>query len=151
VELTKKDKTENVIYAVIVIPRSNRLYDYYINGQEDRRVMLQRSILQFCSDLCPSHAAEIRQCVFEIKPFAIFPQTQEFKELINKEPPKINRRSVLYPMRDLLRKNKINLLDSKETALQQWANNFSIWKEYNVYLDSEKKNKTKKFLKSHFN
>jgi len=138
-ELTAEDKVENEINAIIVIPRSNRLYDYYINGLEDKRVMLQRKMLQFCIDLCPAHASEIRRCIFEILPFIIYPQENQFKELKENDPPKLNKRKVLFPMGKLVREDKIDLSREKEDNIKKWAKNFSIWKKYNIHLDTQKR------------
>jgi hypothetical protein len=141
-ELTSKDKAGNVILALLVSPRNNRLYDYYINGLSDKRVMLQRKMLQFCIDLCPDHAAEIRRCIFELHPFIIYPQDQKFNELKENDPPKINRRNLLFPMGKPVREDKINLSKEKEDHVEQWAKNFSIWNKYNIHIEMEKKRKS---------
>jgi hypothetical protein len=142
-ELTAKDKVENVIRALLVIPRNVRLYDYYINGLSDKRVMLQRKMLQFCVDLCPDHAAEIRRCIFELHPFIIYPQDNSFKELQENDPPKINRRDLLFPMGKLVRADKIDLSKENENHVKEWAKNFSIWERYNIHIDAEKRKKGK--------
>jgi hypothetical protein len=138
-ELTVKDKVENVILAILVSPRNDRLYDYYINGLPDKRVMLQRKMLQFCIDLCPGHAAEIRRCIFELHPFIIYPPDNQFDELKENDPPKINRRDLLFPMGKKVKSDQIDLSKNNEDSIKQWAKNFSIWKKYNVHLDTEKK------------
>ena len=138
-ELTVKDKVANEIEALLVIPRNNRLYDYYINGLEDKRVMLQRKMLQFCIDLCPAHAAEIRRCKFEIHPFIIYPQDNVFNELKENDPPKINKRNILFPMGNLVREDKIDLSKENEDQVKKMSDNFSIWKKYNAHLDMQKK------------
>ena len=144
-ELTAQDKTENAILAVLVSPRTVRLYDYYINGLPDKRVMLQRKMLQFCVDLCPDHAYEIRQCIAELRPFIIYPQEQGFSELKENDPPKIDRRSLLFPMGKLVKEDKIDLSKENEDHVKKWAKNFSIWEKYNIYINVEKK-KTGKSL-----
>jgi hypothetical protein len=138
-ELTAGDKVENVILALLVSPRNSRLYDYYINGLSDKRVMLQREILRFCIDLCPDHAAEIRRCVFELHPFIIYPQEQKFNELKENDPPKINRRNLLFPMGRLVREDKIDLSKEEENTVKKWSKNFTVWDKYNVYIETEKK------------
>jgi len=149
-ELTAKDKVENVISAIIVIPHNNRLYDYYINGQEDKRVMLQRKMLQFCIDLCPKYATEIRKSIFELQPFIIYPQSQVFSKLQENDPPKIKKRSILFPMGKLVKEDKIDLQKEKETTMNKWAKNYSIWKNYNVRLEQEKIPQSKKLLNNRF-
>ena len=144
-ELTAQDKTENAILAVLVSPRNNRLYDYYINGMPDKRVMLQRKMLQFCVDLCPDYASEIRKCIAEIRPFIIFPQDKEFKELKENDPPKINKRELLFPMGKLVREDKIDLSKEDEDTIKKIGKNFSIWDEYNIHINTQKK-KTGKSL-----
>jgi hypothetical protein len=139
-ELTAQDKVENVILALLVSPRNNRLYEYYINGLPDKRVMLQRKMLQFCIDLCPDHAAEIRRCIFEMHPFVIYPQDNICNELKENEPPKINRRELLFPM------EKIISPDSNKDGVKEWAKNFSIWEKYAIHLDSEKRKTAKRFF-----
>jgi hypothetical protein len=138
-ELTTKDKVENVILAILVSPRNDRLYDYYINGLPDKRVMLQRKMLQFCVDLCPSHAAEIRRCIFELHPFIIYPPESQFDELKENEPPKINRRDLLFSMGKKVKSDQVDLSKDNEDSIKQWAKNFSIWEKYNIHLDTEKK------------
>jgi hypothetical protein len=138
-ELTAKDKVENVILAILVSPRNNRLYDYYINGLPDKRVMLQRKMLQFCVDLCPGHAAEIRRCLFELRPFIIYPQDNIFRELKENDPPKINRRNLLFPMGKLVRADKIDLSKENEDHVKKWSKNFSIWEKYNIHIETEKR------------
>jgi hypothetical protein len=148
-ELTGKDKDENVILAVLVSPRNSRLYDYYINGLPDKRVMLQRKMLQFCVDLCHDHAAEIRRCIFELQPFIIYPQIQEFSELKVNDTPKVNRRKLLFPLGKPAKEGKLNMAKDNEDNVEQWARNFSIWDSYNIHIEAEKR-KTKKNLPSIF-
>lgn len=143
-ELTAKDKVENVILALLVSPKNDRLYEYYINGLPEKRVMLQRKMLQFCVDLCPAHSDEIRRCIFEIHPFIIYPQEQEFNELKENEPPKINKRNLLFPMGKKVRADKIDLSKEKENAVKKWARNFSIWEKFNVRIDEEMKRSRKR-------
>jgi hypothetical protein len=144
-ELTAQDKTENAILAILVSPRSTRLYDYYINGLPDKRVMLQRKMLQFCVDLCPAHASEIRKAIAELRPFIIYPQEQRFDELKENDPPKINKRSLLFPMGKLVREDKIDLSKDNEDIIQKMGKNFSIWDEYHIHIETQKK-KTGKSL-----
>jgi hypothetical protein len=144
-ELTPQDKIENVILALLVSPRNNRLYDYYINGMPEKRVMLQMKMLQFCINLCSDHAAEIRRCIFELHPFIIYPLEQKFNELKENFPPKINRRNLLFPMGKLVREDKIDLSKENEDNVKKIAKNFSIWDKYNIHIESEKK-KTAKSL-----
>jgi hypothetical protein len=138
-ELTVKDKVENVILAILVSPRNNHLYDYYINGLSDKRVMLQRKILQFCINLCPDHAAEIRRCIFELHPFVIYPQDNQFHELKENDPPKLNRRELLFPMEKKVKEDRIDLLKKNEDSIKKWSNNFSIWEKYNIHIEAEKR------------
>ena len=145
-ELTEKDKVENKIEALLVVPRNNRLYDYYVNGTNDKRVMLQRKMLQFCIDLCPAYAMEIRKCISELHPFIIYPQEQKYCELKENDPPKINRRDLLFPMGKLVREDRIDLSEEKEDEANEWSKNFPIWAKYNVFIDSEKKKMGKGLL-----
>ena len=137
-ELINTDKIENVIQAILVSPRNTRLYDYYINGLPDKRVMLQRKMLQFCINLCPDHAAEIRRCIFELHPFIIYPQDSQFNELKENDPPKINKRLLLFPMGKKVKEDKIDLSKETQDSTKKWSKNFSIWEKYNIYIDSEK-------------
>jgi hypothetical protein len=138
-ELIAKDKVENVILAILVSPRNNRLYDYYINGLPDKRVMLQKKMLQFCIDLCPDYAAEIRRCIFEFHPFIIYPQDNQFNELKENDPPKINRRALLFPLGKKVKEDQIDLSKENEESVKKWSKNFSIWEKYNIHIDSEKR------------
>jgi len=115
-ELTAKDKVENVIQALLVSPKNDRLYEYYINGLPDKRVMLQRKMLQFCVELCPDHSEDIRRCIVELHPFIIYPQEQRFNELKENDPPKISRRKLLFPMGKPVREDRIDF--SKESGDQ---------------------------------
>jgi hypothetical protein len=138
-ELTAKDKVENVILAILVLPRSNRLYDYYINGLPDKRVMLQKKMLQFCIDLCRDHAAEIRRCIVEIHPFIIYPQENRFNELKERDPPRINRRALLFPMGKKVREDRIDLSKENEESVEELSKNFPVWEKYNIHIESEKR------------
>jgi len=135
-ELTLNDKVENQIQALLVSPKNNRLYEYYINGLPDKRTMLQKKMLQFCIDLCPDHASEIRRCIFEIHPFIIYPQDQQFKELKENDPPKINRKNILFPMSQKIKYDEIGLLKDNGDTICKIAKNFSIWDNYNIHLES---------------
>ena len=146
-ELTSKDKVENEILALLVVPRSDKLYDYYINGLQDKRVMLQKKMLQFCVDLCPKYSLEIRKCISEIRPFIIYPKESVFKELSEKDPPKLNRRQILFPMGKLVREDKIDLSKENENIVSSWSKNYSIWEEYNIFIDQEKQKINKNLLK----
>jgi hypothetical protein len=142
-ELTAKDKAENTILAMIVIPRNDRLYNYYINGQGDKRTMLQRKMLEFCSNLCPDHAAEIRKSIFQLIPFIIYPVDNIFKALKEQDPPAINHRKLLFPMGKLVREDKIDL-SKKENDIQKIGKQFNIWEKYGVHLDNMKRIESKK-------
>ena len=142
-ELTSADKVENRILALLVTPKSNRLYEYYINGFSDRRIMFQKKILEFCIELCPDYAAEIRRCIFELHPFIIYPQENIFRELKENDPPKLDHRLLLFPMGKAVREDKIDLLKDKEDEVRKLGKNFSIWEKYNIHLDMEKKKKSK--------
>ena len=145
-ELTAKDKVENRIQALLVMPKNNRLYEYFIDGLPDKRTMLQRKMLQFCIDLCPIHAAEIRRCIFELIPFIIYPDRQEFSELKENDPPKINRRSVLFPLGKKVKEDKIDLSKENEDEIKKMARNYSIWDKYNIHLETKIRNNKKNFL-----
>jgi len=101
--------------------------------------MLQRKMLQFCIDLCPDYASEIRKCIAELRPFIIFPQDKEFKELKENDPPKINKRELLFPMGKLVREDKIDLSKEDEDTVKKIGKNFSIWDEYHIHIDTQKK------------
>ena len=143
-ELTDKDKVENDIMAILVVPRNNRLYEYYINGLPEKRVMLQTKMIQFCIDLCPNHAAEIRRCIYELIPFVIYPLEQIFNEMKENDPPPLNKRNLLFPMGKKVKEDKIDLIKEKEDSIKSIANNFSIWEEYNIHIDKEKVKSGKK-------
>jgi hypothetical protein len=143
-ELTPADKAENTIQAMIVFPKNTRLYNYYINGQTDKRTMLQRKMLEFCLNLCPSHAKEIRKAVFQLVPFIIYPEENIFEALKEQDPPKLNRRNLLFPMGKLVREDKIDL-SKNEGGIQQFGKQFNIWEKYGVRVDNMKKAEAKKF------
>jgi hypothetical protein len=142
-ELTAEDKAENTIIAMIVIPKNNRLYHYFINGSQDRRAMLQRKMLEFCLNLCPSHAREIRKSIFQLIPFIIYPEDNTFEALKEQDPEAINHRSLLFPMGKLVREDKIDL-SKKETDIQKIGKQFNIWEKYGIHLDNMKETETKK-------
>jgi hypothetical protein len=142
-ELTAKDKAENVILAMIVIPKNTRLYNYYINGQADKRTMLQRKMLEFCLNLCPNHAKEIRKSIFQLTPFVIYPEYGGFEALKERDPPPLNRRELLFPMGKLVREDKIDL-SKKENDSQKIGKQFNIWEKYGIHLDNMKKAEAKK-------
>jgi hypothetical protein len=142
-ELTAKDKAENVIIAMIVIPKNNRLYHYFINGSQDRRTMLQRKMLDFCLNLCPNHAREIRKSIFQLIPFIIYPEDNIFEALKEQDPTSINHRELLFPMGKLVREDKIDL-SKKENDIQKMGKQFNIWEKYGVHLDNMKEAETKK-------
>jgi hypothetical protein len=143
VELTAKDKPENSILAMIVIPKNDRLYHYFINGQTDKRTMLQRKILEFCFNLCPGHAKEIRKAIFQLNPFIIYPEDNIFEALKEQDPPAINRRELLFPMGKLVREDKIDL-SKKENDIGKLGKQFNIWEKYGIHLDNMKKAEIKK-------
>jgi hypothetical protein len=150
-ELTAKDKAENTILAMIVIPKNNRLYHYFINGSQDRRSMLQRRMLEFCLNLCPGYAAEIRKSIFQLTPFIIYPEENIFEALKEEDPPAVRRRDLLFPMGKFVRQDKIDL-SKKEDNIQKIRKQFNIWEKYGIYMDSLKKENAKKsrFLPSIF-
>jgi hypothetical protein len=141
-ELTAVDKAENTIQAMIVIPKNDRLYHYFINGSQDKRTMLQRKMLEFCLNLCPNHAREIRKAIFQLIPFIIYPEEDVFEALKEQDPPKINRRNLLFPMGKLVREDKIDL-SKKEDDIQQFGKQFNIWEKYGIYIDNMKKEESK--------
>jgi hypothetical protein len=142
-ELTAKDKAENTILAMIVVPKNDRLYHYFINGGQDRRAMLQRKMLEFCLSLCPGRAKEIRKAIFQLTPFIIYPEDNIFEALKEQDPAAINRRELLFPMGGLVREAKIDR-SKKEDDIQKIGKQFSIWEEYGIHLDNMKKDKAKK-------
>jgi hypothetical protein len=150
-ELTAKDKAENTILAMIVVPKNDRLYHYFINGQGDKRSMLQRKMLEFCLNLCPNHAKEIRKAIFQLTPFIIYPEENIFEVLKEQDPPAINRRELLFPMGRLVREDKIDL-SKKEDDIQKIGKQFNIWEKYGIHLDNMKRLESNKngFLSSLF-
>jgi hypothetical protein len=142
-ELTAKDKVENAILAMIVIPKNNRLYHYFINGSQDRRSMLQRKMLEFCLSLCPGRAREIRQAIFQLAPFIIYPEENVFEALKEEDPPVFHRRDLLFPMGKLVREDKIDI-SIKEDEIQKIAKQFNVWEKYGIHLDNLKKEEAKK-------
>jgi hypothetical protein len=142
-ELTAKDKAENAILAMIVIPKNDRLYNYYINGQADKRTMLQRKMLEFCLSLCSNHAKEIRKAIFQLTPFIIYPEDNAFEALKEQDPADVNRRELLFPMGKLIREDKINF-SKKDDDVRKMGRRFDIWEKYGIHLDSMKKAETKK-------
>jgi hypothetical protein len=142
-ELTAKDKAENAISAMIVVPKNDRLCHYFINGQADKRTMLQRKMLEFCLNLCPNHAREIRKAIFQLTPFIIYPEDNIFEALKEQFPVAINRRELLFPMGKLVRADKIDL-SKKEDGFQKIEKQFTIWEKYGIHLDGVKKAEAKK-------
>lgn len=137
-ELTAKDKAENAVLAVIVVPKNTRRYNYYINGQTDKRTMLQRKMLEFCLSLCPNHAREIRKAVFQLTPFIIYPEDDIFESLKEQDPEPVNRRELLFPMGKLAREDKIDL-SKKEDLTKKLGKQFNMWENYGIHLDNMKK------------
>jgi hypothetical protein len=148
-ELTPKDKAENTILAMIVIPKNNRLYNYFINGQADKRAMLQRKMLEFCLNLCPGHAREIRESIFQLTPFIIYPEDNIFESLKEQDPATINHRELLLPMGKFVKEDKIDL-SKKENDIQKIAKQFNIWEKYGIHLDNIKNPKAKNGFLSKF-
>jgi hypothetical protein len=142
-ELSAKDKAENTVLVLIVLPKNNRLYNYFINGQPEKRTMLQRKMLDFCLNLCPNHAKEIRKSIFQLVPFIIYPEDDVFEALKEEDPPAINRRKLLFPMGKLVRDDKIDL-SKKEDDIQRFGKQFNIWEKYGVHLDNMKNAEAKK-------
>jgi hypothetical protein len=136
--LNVKDRAENTIQAMIVIPNNDRRYNYYINGQPEKRSMLQRKMLEFCLNLCPDHAKKIRQSIFQLTPFIIYPEDNIFKALKEEDPPAINRRSLLLPMGKLVREDKIDFT-KKENEVERIAKRFNVWEKYGIHLNNMKK------------
>jgi hypothetical protein len=150
-ELAAKDKAENTILAMIVIPKSDRVYHYFINGSQDRRSMLQRKMLEFCLSLCPNHAREIRKAIFQLIPFIIYPEENIFEALKEQDPSAVNRRELLLPMGKLVRADKINL-SKPDDDLQTIKKRFNAWEEYEIHLENMKKAESRKngFLSAFF-
>jgi hypothetical protein len=142
-ELKSKDQAENTIQAMIVIPKNTRLYNYYINGQADKRTMLQRKMLDFCLNLCPSHAKEIRKSIFQLTPFIIYPEDNNFETLNEQDPASINRRELILPMGKLVREDKIDFSE-KEDVVYKMGKQFNIWEKYGIHLDNIKKSEANK-------
>jgi hypothetical protein len=142
-ELTAKDKAENTILAMIVIPKNDRLYYYFINGQNDKRSMLQRKMLEFCLNLCPNQAKEIRKAIFQLTPFIIYPEDNVFEALKEQDASAINRRELLFPMGKLVREDKIDF-SKKEDVIKKMGKQFNIWEKYGIHLDNMKKEEVKK-------
>lgn len=92
-----QNNNENEISAVIVIPRNTKFYDYYINGTSDVHTMKRYAMLKFCSDLCGNETISIRKCIYELHPFVIYPQTKQFIELKENDPPKVSKKDLLFP------------------------------------------------------
>jgi hypothetical protein len=142
-ELSAEDNAENTILAMIVIPKNTRHYHYVINGSQDRRTMLQRKMLDFCLNLCPIRAKEIRKSIFQLTPFIIYPEEGIFESLKEEDPPPVNHRSLLFPMWELVRKDKIDL-SKKEDDIKKLGKQFNIWEKYNIHLDNMKKTEARK-------
>lgn len=133
------DGDANEILAVLVSPRTERFYDYYLNGEDDRRTMRRDGIERFCEGLCPARAKEIRRCAIEMRPFVIYPRTGEFIELKENAPPKLSHRALLFPM-DAERKRR-ELSQRHESArppsTDAMARSFSVWRQLGAKIDAD--------------
>lgn len=135
------EKKENEVMAILVVPRTERFYDYYLNGEKDRRTMLRNEINTFCNELCPSCSSEIDRCIFEMRPFILYPQSNEINELKENPPPKINHRKLLFPTSIEAEKKKALLSRQDKNIAENIAKNFSIWETAVFPQGNEKKYK----------
>lgn len=149
-ELSRKDKVENTIQVMIVVPKSNKFYHYFINGLPDCRSMRQKAMIDFCITLCPKYAQEIRESILQLVPFIIYPEQNVFEPLKEKAPPPINRRAVLFPMGKLVKNDKID--ESKtDNFMVGLGKQFNIWDKYGIHVESIKKDSKKPFIPNIFN
>jgi hypothetical protein len=100
-------------------------------------------MLEFCLNLCPGRAKEIRKAIFQLTPFIIYPEDNIFEALKEQDPAAINRRELLFPMGRLVREDKIDR-SKKEDDIQKTGKQFNIWEKYGIHLDSMKKAEVKK-------
>lgn len=136
---------ENSICVVIVNPKSDRIYNYWINGSEEKRSMLKERMREFCLDLCPIKARQINKCIDELIPFVIFVEektVQELEEKSKKEKSKMDR---LFPMRKSIY-NKTAVNKKEVSDVEKLGKQFNIWEKYNIQLNN-RKNKTESLFK----
>ena len=81
---------ENSISVIIVNPRNDRLYNYWINGSLEKRCMLKDRMREFCLDLSPTNARDINRCIDDMIPFVVYVDQKVFQEL--EEKPSISGR-----------------------------------------------------------
>lgn len=125
----KKDKNnqENEISAVLVVPRNVKFYDYYINGTPDMHTMKRNELLKFCTSLCPDWSSSIRRCIFELKAFIIYPQENKFNELKENDPPRLNKKDILFSNAKKIKYANMN--DKKLTVYDLYK---TISKDYSL-------------------
>ena len=90
---------ENSISVIIVNPRNDRLYNYWINGSLEKRCMLKDRMREFCLDLSPANARDINRCIDDMIPFVVYVDQKVFQELEEEAPPKVPKASRLFPLR----------------------------------------------------
>lgn len=129
---------ENSITVIIVNPRNDRLYNYWINGSLEKRCMLKERMREFCLNLCPSKARDINRCIDDILPFVVYVEQGFFQELEEEAPPPIPKATRLFPMRKAIYSGKNVSVEKEKTLAEKQGHKFNIWEKYNIQLDNHK-------------
>lgn len=129
---------ENSISVIIVNPRNDRLYNYWINGSLEKRCMLKDRMREFCLDLSPTNARDINRCIDDMIPFVVYVDQKVFQELEEEAPPGIPKASRLFPLRKKIYSHENIKVKEDKDFLEEQKHKFNIWEKYNIHVDRKK-------------
>lgn len=138
---------ENSVFVIIVNPRSDRLFNYWINGSTEKRAMLKERMRKFCLDLSPINARAIDKFIDDLVPFVLYVDQNLIQEL-EEEPLELpSKASLIFPKRkQVYAKTLKNDSIEGKTSVDQQKQKFNIWERYNIHIDNKKSSKKKKLF-----
>ena len=131
---------ENSITVIIVNPRNDRLYNYWINGSLEKRCMLKDRMREFCLDLCPAKARDINRCIDDMIPFVVYVEQEVFQELEEEPPTPPTKAARMFPLRKKIYSRKDFKVKEDKSFLDRQKHKFNIWEKYNIVVERKRNN-----------
>jgi len=85
-----------IIQSLICTPKSKNIYNYYINGTNEKHSMKQENLADFITELCPAVGGKARIMIYELRYFYVEIKAETITELEVAPNERESHRSIIF-------------------------------------------------------
>ena len=85
-----------IVKTLVVVPRSKRFCNFFINDTNEKRSMKHEEISKYITKLCPAVGGKARAMIYEFRPFYIEIETETIQELEETPEEPESRRNLIF-------------------------------------------------------